>query len=597
MVLFCALVFAQNDLTHTVFSSYAILHGHVVDFYDFNQPIMVGNDYLILLYLVLAIWMSPVFFFGLSTSQDEYQFLLANSAELLWAKLGLALLFVALAFLIQRIATKYFADAEQNRIKWIVLTSPFAMLAVFMMGQYDVIGLLLVALGFEAWLAKRYWAFVAYFALALSFKYLAIAIFIPLVLVGARNLRQAASWIALAVIPIGLQIGLGLTNSAYRANASLQPMKLLLPDLGSPISIALRILVLLLAVVVGLWLLRKKYADDAAQMRFGLLAVVASLTCLFIAVRWNPQWLLYLVPFWALLGLQIEHRRLQILAESLGFVGLVWMLANPWMNNVDDSMALRGAVSQFLPDRVLRLNDFYSADLLMIGVILVHLAIVAPIVIRVWELFLERKNGPAKDSGARRIGNEWLLRPVAFIVALIVPVSLCFITPPAVAKMISNSVELNSLTRMPLGLIHHKKLELSPGESLTETLVIPIAKLRAIQVDLSTGGQRVSGVVTLEALAGKKLVGNAAARLDAMKDSSFPGFSGWLPISFAFTEDLELEGKTVEFKFTNRTENSISIWIDDVRPESVDIKMPSGEEASGSIVMTFLMAKEERLGN
>ncbi len=127
--------------------------------------------------------------------------------------------------------------------------------------------------------------------------------------------------------------------------------------------------------------------------------------------------------------------------------------------------------------------------------------------------------------------------------------------------------------------------------------MIPIAKLRAIQVDLSTGGRRVSGLVTLEVFEGKKLAGSTAARLDAMKDSSFPGFSGWLPISFAFSEDLELESKTVDFKFTNRTENSISIWVDDVRPESVNIKMPSGEEASGSIVMTFLEAKEERLGN
>jgi hypothetical protein len=260
-------------------------------------------------------------------------------------------------------------------------------------------------------------------------------------------------------------------------------------------------------------------------------------------------------------------------------------------------MALRGVLSQLLPDRVLRLNDFYSADLLMFGVILVHLAIVAPLAIRGWELFAERKTGLAKESSASQLGNEWLLRPAVFIVALIIPVSLCFITPPAVAKMIPTNVELNSLTRISLGQIHHKKLGLFPGESITETLVIPNAKIIAIQVDVSTGGERVSGLVSLKILEGKKVVGRAASSLEATKDSSFPGFSGWLPTAFKFSEDLDLRGKRVELKFTNRTDSAISLWVDDLRPESVDIKLPSGEMASGSIVMTFLEAKAERRGN
>jgi hypothetical protein len=587
----------QTDLSHTVFSSYALLGGHFFDFYDFNQPVMVGNDYLILLYGVIALWMSPIYFFGLATPPEQFNLLLANPVEVLWAKVGLAILFVILANRIQKIASRFFADASRSRTKWIVLTSPFALLPVLVMGQYDVIGLLLVVLGFEAWLGKRHLHFVAYFAFALSFKYIALAVFIPLVLIAAKNLRQVAGWLSSALIPIAFQIGIGLTNAAYRSNASLQPMKLLLPDLNSPVSIAVRFIALLLAILVAFWLLRKKYESELAKQHFAVIAVVASLTTLFIAVRWNPQWLICIVPFWALLTLQMKRPRLLMISESLGFVGLVGMLANPWMNNVDDSMALRGALSKLLPDRVLRLNDFYSPDLLMLGVILIHLAIVAPLALRCWELFLERRHGQAAKPNVEQLGKSWLLRPISFLIAFLVPISLCYFTPPSIAKTISANVEMNALNRIPLGQMHRTKLQLSAGEFVVESLVMPEATLRAIQVDIATSGGRASGEIGLEIYRDKTLVSGAEATLMDAKDSSFPGFSGWLPISFKLSEDLDLRGKRVELKLTNRTEKTISLWVDDVRPESVDITLPSGEVASGSIVMTFLEAKAERRGN
>jgi hypothetical protein len=597
MSFLAAAFFVQTDLSHTVFSSYALLRGHFFDFYDFNQPAMVGNDYLILLYGVIALWMSPIYFLGLTTPTEQFNLLLANPAEVVWAKVGLAILFVILANRVQKIASNFFAEKSNSGSKWIVLTSPFALLPVLVMGQYDAIGLLLVILGFEAWLGKRHLHFVAYFAFALSFKYIALAVFIPLVLIAAKNLRQAAGWLSLALIPIVFQIGLGLTNAAYRSNASLQPMKLLMPDLSSPVSVSIRLVALVLGIVVGIWLLQKKYESELAKKHFAVIAVVASLTTLFIAVRWNPQWLIYIVPFWALLLLQMKRPRLQMISESLGFVGLVWMLANPWMNNVDDSMAMRGALSQLLPDRVLRLNDFYSPDLLMLGVILIHLAIVAPLALRCWELFVDRRNRQAAQTHFEPLGYFWMLRPIAFLVAFLVPISLCYFTPPSIAKTISANVEINSLNRMPFGQMHRTKLQLNAGEVMVESLVMPETRVQAVQIDIATAGRRVSGAIGLEIYLDKTLVSVTKATLMDAKDSSFPGFSGWLPVSFRLSEDLDLQGKRVELKLTNRTEKTISFWVDDVRPESVDIKLPSGEVASGSIVMTFLEAKAERRGN
>jgi hypothetical protein len=145
--------------------------------------------------------------------------------------------------------------------------------------------------------------------------------------------------------------------------------------------------------------------------------------------------------------------------------------------------------------------------------------------------------------------------------------------------------------------MHRTKLQLNAGEVMVESLVIPEARVQAIQVDIATAGRRVSGEIGLEIYRDKTLVSVTKATLMDAKDSSFPGFSGWLPVSFRLSEDLDLQGKRVELKLTNRTEQTISLWVDDMRPESVDIKLPSGEVASGSIVMTFLEAKAERRGN
>jgi hypothetical protein len=63
-------IFNQGDLNHTVVSSYAYLKGNIFNFYDYNQPILWGNDYLPILYLIFALWMAPYFYSGLPVASE-----------------------------------------------------------------------------------------------------------------------------------------------------------------------------------------------------------------------------------------------------------------------------------------------------------------------------------------------------------------------------------------------------------------------------------------------------------------------------------------------------------------------------------------------
>ena len=69
----CFLLFQQGDLRHTIFSSFAYLNGHFVDFYEYNRKYLGRNDYLPLTYIIFAIWNIPLYLLGLVTSPELQQ--------------------------------------------------------------------------------------------------------------------------------------------------------------------------------------------------------------------------------------------------------------------------------------------------------------------------------------------------------------------------------------------------------------------------------------------------------------------------------------------------------------------------------------------
>lgn len=586
-----SLFFAQTDLSHTVFSSYSLLQGHFTDFYDFNKPLFVGNDYLIVLYVVVALWMSPIYFLGLGTSPADYSALLANEFELLWAKLALILLLLLCATIVQRIVRNHLGSPGSKREFWLMLSSPFAIFPVAVMGQYDIIGLTLALLGLEAWLSKRYFAFVGIFAFAISFKYLAFAIFIPLLLLGAKSLRQAFLWLLIALVPIGVQLLAFSSNEAFRSNVLRQPMGLILAE-GSLISpgFLLRMVGALALLGLSIWLVRKKFESNAEEVEFALISILFSLSVLFIAVRWNPQWLIYLVPFWVFVSRLIPQRKILWLIEALGFLGLVWMLASPWANNLDDAMALRGPLSFLLPDRVLRLGDFFPSASLLLGVVLAHLAIVAPIALALLSLRRKKTAGQVSVTSTSLENLFVTLRPISFAAFFLVPVLLCFVAPVQIANTISEDVDLNNLSRQTGGQIHSETLELKPNHKIVQSFISEGMTSQALSLDVSTLGASISGQFELEVKINGFENRRYFANLKEIRDSSFPGFSGWALLNFRL-EDLVLpKGSKVELSIRNQSSHPIAIFADRVRPESVTLITAAGESVPGALVMAFLNA-------
>jgi hypothetical protein len=580
--IFMALTFSQGDLAHTVYSSYAVLQGHIVDFYDFNQPLLVGNDYLILLYALFAIWMAPVYLLGLATPQEQFNLLALNSVELTWAKFGLVTLILFAAKTIDRISRFFIAEDLETKASSMFIWSPFALFAAVFMGQYDLIGLTLALLGYLYWLENRTSRFLVLFALALSFKYLALFIFLPLVLLRAKNLLQAAAWLAIAISPAAIQILAFQGNEAFRDNFLRQPSKLLIGDGDlTPIQIVLRVLALCAALAICIWLVNKKFDSNRQEFEFSLTAILASLTLLLVFIRWNPQWIIFVTPFWALVQARSNQKRLLGLIESIGFLGLIFMIANIWKNNLDDSMIARGPAASFFPNHNLRLDELFLGDFLVVGIAAVYVAIIAPLVARLLEIrHLDLKLGTQKvEKFIPKIVTSKAISIFVFAFFTVV----CFLTPSSIAVALSDQTQINNLQRLDEPRFHSELLTLQPGELITQNLEAELPELAAVGFDVYTGGQTLNVKLRLSIHAGSQSLFSAETQRTKFKDASFIGYRGWREVTFIIDKPIELKSRTLTLSLQNTSEELLKLWVDTVRPNKHGLRLGGSALSLGTL--------------
>ena len=109
-------MFSQHvDLFHTSSSSYAYLNGHITDFYDYNKPLVDGNDYLPIIYAIFAIWNLPLKLFGLTHNVAATGVML-SIPELIWTKLLLVIFYFASAFVIYKISKQITNNVDNSKI-------------------------------------------------------------------------------------------------------------------------------------------------------------------------------------------------------------------------------------------------------------------------------------------------------------------------------------------------------------------------------------------------------------------------------------------------------------------------------------------------
>ena len=184
------LLFQHPDLYHTATSSYAYLEGHFIDFYDHNKTVMEFTHYLPIIYFLYAIWNLPIYLLGYTTSPEKTHFswvplnLPSVPIEIIWWKILLIILFFSSAYALGKISELVLSDKSHSKqlARILFATSPIAIFSVFIFGGYDIFSVFFTLIGFYFYLKKNIHLFVFFFSIAISFKFFAAVIFLPLLL-------------------------------------------------------------------------------------------------------------------------------------------------------------------------------------------------------------------------------------------------------------------------------------------------------------------------------------------------------------------------------------------------------------------------------
>ena len=385
-ILFAALAvlsffcFQQRDLMHTVGCSVGYLNGHFADFYDYCGTFGIHPSYLPSVYLVFAVWNIPMKLAGVLTVPMEEGL---PEAALLWSKALPCIVYLFSGILIRNICMEIgMGEKKSHLCAWASLTMPVAFFDQFIFGQYDIFMTVFVLLGLYCWLKKEDFWFVLWFGIAVTFKYTALVLFLPLLLLRQKNIWKILASAVLLLIPFAVEYLLYRHSAGFSSytfgvgSAGDNPTGYIFHSTyytGFQLSgrkIHVSLVVLAYGTVLG-WSFFTDPKNRTEETKWALFLSCLSLFVLFGLAKWHPQWLLLAVPFWTISAFMTRRPKIYLAIDLLLMIFFVMYNAQTIPRNVDQAMinhgVLAGLVSGEIGTRVMMkdLMGRLSEDLLL----------------------------------------------------------------------------------------------------------------------------------------------------------------------------------------------------------------------------------------
>jgi len=361
----CFLLFRQSDITHTNASSFAYLHGHIANFYDYNKPLVGGNDYLPLVYLIFALWNLPLKLLELIPEVTSSTWMTSSTIIIIWSKLLLVIFFFASIGLLGKISNQIGSFIGQNSNQkmtltpsLLFLTSPFAIFSVFIFSGYDIFGAFFTLLGLYCYFQKKFFHFACWFSIAISLKFFAALIYLPLVLIIEKRILWLLAYGLMGLLASAIQYGLYWHSEIFRSEI----FNLLMRKTDGETTHLKLILgsIAYCAVALRLYFLKIDISKNPIDWsRAAIFACIFSYALLFSLVHWHPQWIVIILPFTYLGYHFVVHQRILSWLEMIGYIGFICWCVNGWVQNVDITMAYGGVFGGSLPA-----TQHFGADIL-----------------------------------------------------------------------------------------------------------------------------------------------------------------------------------------------------------------------------------------
>jgi hypothetical protein len=341
--------------------------------------------------------------------------LLATPIQTIWSKLLLAIFFFSSVHLVGKIAEQICASASPGQIiqnglapDHVFATAPIAIFAVFIFGGYDIFAVFFMLLGIHAYFAKDFKRFVLWFSVAISFKYFAALIYLPLVLLIEKRLIYLVLYGLLGIAITAIQFAL-----YWHSDIFLGEIFGLVGAKATGHAVSIRFILANMAYgVMCLYLYFSKLditVDPQGWFRRTIFACMLSYSLLFSWVLWHPQWIILITPFIALSYLWIRNQKTMLLIEILGYLGFAVYCMNNWVGNVDNTMVYGGVFGDLLPQTLTLASDVMGRRWMALSRVLFYASLYASLLVILWKRFTPTPMGSQIISRAIPKLGFWVM--------------------------------------------------------------------------------------------------------------------------------------------------------------------------------------------
>lgn len=484
--------FQHADILHTGGSSFTLLDGYIGDFYEENAKRFGFTNYLPSTYILFALWNIPLKIFGIVDAPH----LSSIGNAVFWYKLLPSLFYAASAVVIVKIGFVLGVNKKNSILMslfWV--TTPMAFFSQFIFGQYDILTLFFTLLGVLYFLKKNQKLFILFFAIAITFKYFPLFIFIPLLLLSEKKLQGLIMKFVAFLIPIGLEILLFWGSPEFHRgvlgfNANQRMFTAGLKIEGN-ITISFFIIIWALICALAYW---KDVQDNEEFNKWSIYIPMVTSSLIFSFVLYHPQWVLFATPFLAITTFLHRKSNFFIVLDLLAMFFFVGYTVNAFPGNVDQALFSLGVFSDINPILTVPNSSFFMKSFFPPNDLTIFYSFMtAYFFVNIIFKFPFSKIASFQFNSFSITRQSWVLIRMRFIVGImifIIPATVSLLAPNYGFERINiEKAQGNGIT--PVG-------EIIKGNTIGQVFQVNTEKIKKIQLKMATFARENTSMITFE---------------------------------------------------------------------------------------------------
>ena len=323
----------------------SILHGEFKNFYQKAYDMMQiyqpehSPAYDLPMNFVLGIWGIPLYFIA---KLKGYTDISGSFTCLLYGKSILLLATLVSTCLIYKICLAL--DIEKKRAEWVAFLFPTSLLTLSytaIVGQTDILSIVLALAGVYAYIKGNYKQFLIWFIIAFPFKQYSFFIFLPLLLLREKNIIKIGLQV-ISIFAVTLICNLPIRNchlaNEFKVDFSQRVFSLFTGN-SLPFVNGVSSTVLLWGLVCLFCYLYKFGSDKFKNRQVIVYAMFAAMAAIFVGFGAYCYWYLNMAPYVVILiGYNSNNTRKMVLFETVGMLALsiVNVIKSDWCFDVQN---------------------------------------------------------------------------------------------------------------------------------------------------------------------------------------------------------------------------------------------------------------------